>query len=337
MLLLYVVELGVAKGIYIGGVEERLGKTAVALVECLLGFGCVPVAPCAVTYAQADSAVLADKERLAVFVALMVVLFKRLGLFSRFGEPLVFFTHRHRVRVVVVDVIKIGGSGVAVSADVNAWAGGIVSLCHGIDIFQSVIVNSLVLVAPGFVQRAPADDGGVVNVALKHLRPFSSESVHGVVRAHVHAPVAVFAPDHIAFFVAVVQEKGFKDLFVKTGAVKSRRHRQINVESELIRVLCGVDSLGIEALVENETLEYVLSVEIEARFVKPDVSHSEITLDFILSKGQHKIVKTAVSKLPQMKLGQRHNKAECSFGVSLCLANEFPLIKCFRLDISSTA
>ena len=63
---------------------------------------------------------------------------------------------------------------------------------------------------------------------------------------------------------------------MKTGTVKSRRHRQINVESELIRVLCGVDSLGIEALIENKALEYVLSVEIEARFVKPDVSHPEI-------------------------------------------------------------
>lgn len=122
----------------------------------------------------------------------------------------------------------------------------------------------------------------------------------------VEAPVGILAPDEIAEAVAVVQKPRLKDLLVKPCAVEAERHRQLNIANQRGLGGRGVNSVGVEALVEDEPLEDRFFVDEKFFAVEPHAPQPEVTFHFIAAEGQSDAVKPPFSDLPEVFFGQRY-------------------------------
>ena len=206
MLLFHVGELGIAEGVYAGTREQRLHQAFIARQE--FGFALRPlaIAPSAGVVAPADAAEFAYEHGVAVRV--------ELG-----GE---FFG-------ILLIVVAIGQLAQAVHM---RPAGGIQHRPRGIESAGEVYQEAhefAVLILLGFVERAPADQRGVVAIALEFFQPFGQEIAPRFRARDVQPPVGLFTPYEVAQPVAMVEEALFKDLFVQARAVEAHVHGKADI------------------------------------------------------------------------------------------------------------
>ena len=118
----------------------------------------------------------------------------------------------------------------------------------------------------GLVQRAPADDRGVVDVAGDRLDPLPDEGGGGLLvvaqRAETRdAPVPELAPGEIAVQVRPEEHALVEDLLVETGAVEAGLHREADVGGEGVVRRGGHERVLPVALVQDQALEDLLAVQ----------------------------------------------------------------------------
>ena len=117
----------------------------------------------------------------------------------------------------------------------------------------------------------------------------------------VKPPVRVFAPNYVAHLVAIIKESRLKNLLVKSCTVEADVEGNLNVLNHCLLTRSGVDSVGIESLVENKTLKNGLAVDEEFLTVELYVTQTEIAVDLILIEAKLKVIKSAFADLPKIR------------------------------------
>ena len=77
----------------------------------------------------------------------------------------------------------------------------------------------------------------------------------------IQAPVGVFTPDNVAHAVTMVQKPLFKDFFMQSGAIEAHIQGTLNISHQLPIIRCGINAVGIEALIQDQPLEHGLFVD----------------------------------------------------------------------------
>ena len=183
----------------------------------------------------------------------------------------------------------------------------------------------------------------MVEIALNALDPLGNEVRPSIGARDVETPVAVLAPNDVALAVAIVEEAGLKDLLMQSCAIESARHRALDVAQQLLVDRSGVDSVGIEALVEDESLEYALAVEIKESVLDLNRAHTEICLDLVVADRDGHIVKSARADLPKVDLGELDGHgshtvrnaclgAACAVSAKACLDRNILALTADRAD-----
>ena len=112
------------------------------------------------------------------------------------------------------------------STDINHRPGNIHSLCHQINIPDHFIILRPPWVfyrfIKSFIERAPADNGGMVSVTFQDFQPFWQKNSQTFWQRSIQSPVAIFPPDQIAQPVCMVKEPFFKYFFMKSCPVKTK-------------------------------------------------------------------------------------------------------------------
>jgi hypothetical protein len=118
---------------------------------------------------------------------------------------------------------------------------------------------------PGLVEGAPPDDRGVRVVALQDLQPL--RDVAGVLALVVvlgaaagASPVGELPPDEVAQPVRVEEEALLEHFLVQARAVEAGCLRELDIAPQVVVRRCRPDAVGVEALVEHESLEQDLSI-----------------------------------------------------------------------------
>jgi hypothetical protein len=108
-------------------------------------------------------------------------------------------------------VHNIGNAGNVIPARcLNIETGGVIGSGHVGKEFYKLDI----LLKVGLVERTPANDGGMIEIALDGLQPFGKEGFPRIGISQIQAPVAMLAPYDIAKTVTVIEEYGLKDLLV---------------------------------------------------------------------------------------------------------------------------
>ena len=187
-----------------------------------------------------------------------------------------------------------------------------------------------------FVEGTPSNNSGVVEISFQYLLPLHHKVGKRKISDVRHTPVGVLAPDDISASVTMLKEKRLEDLFVKSCAVETERHRHIDVVLQSLKRGRGVDSVGIEALIENKALEYRLAVEVHDSVSALHLAHAEIRGDLIVAESQLDIVKSSLSDLPKMKLVELDLKP-CNVILNgrACLSHKFTVVACLCMNDSA--
>ena len=172
-------------------------------------------------------------------------------------------------------------------------AGGIQHRPRGIESAGEVYQEAhefAVLILLGFVERTPADQRGVVAIALEFFQPFGQEIAPRFRARDVQPPVGLFTPYEVAQPVAMVEEALFKDLFVQARAVEAHVHGKADITLQRRVAGRGVDAVGIEALIQHQPLEHGFAVEQQLAASESDGAHAEIALHRVLAQGEGEVV-----------------------------------------------
>ena len=211
------------------------------------------------------------------------------------------------VLLVVVHVVDVG-LHVVVAAGINAGAGGIGGLGGQVHGAQHVVVLGAAVAVPRLIERAPADERGVVEIALDLLQPLGQHAEHGLGAGVIQAPVGELAPHQVAQAVAVIEEALLEDLLMQARAIEAAGHGQFDVAHQRGVAGRGVDAVGVEALVEHRALEDGLAVDQEAVAVQAHGAQARVAVDNVLAVGERQVVQAAAADLPQVHLGQRQRQ-----------------------------
>ena len=233
-----------------------------------------------------------EAAKLVVDVGLPVVA----GFVFHHEDGLIFGVHIFHeafgIRTVQVHGPEVG-LHVVITAGFVAGTGRVDALGQVIDGGHQSAVSVNVAETPGFVGGGPGDDGGVVEVPFHDLTPFRHEvprtlpeglvaAAHGGVAAEaVETPAGAFAPGEIAQFVRPVVEAFFKDFLVETGAVESGSHGKFDVFLECFIGGGSPDAVRIEALIQHETQEDGLVVQVNFAVFGVDLAQTGIGADGI--------------------------------------------------------
>ena len=148
----------------------------------------------------------------------------------------------------------------------------------------------------------------MVVIPLQFLQPLRQEGVNGLGLVVVKTPVGELAPNDIAHTVTVVQIALFKDLLMGTCSVEAHIQRQLNILHQILIRRCGVNAVGIEALIQNQPLEHGFFIDEELKAVQTQGAQAKIALHLILTIGQLHIVESTCAGLPKMLLCQLNSQ-----------------------------
>ena len=345
LFLLNVGKLRVAEAEHSRVVENSVSKSLVSFVELFVAEGRLSVAPACgssagfvivVNELEADTAVLGDKYGLTLPGLTCLESVVKLAFLV---ELVVVFLEYFGILLVIVDIVDIGNN-VVVAACVDARTGGVVELCLLVNYAKKVGILTLSLrtVIPCLIEGTPADKRGMVEIALYRCHPVGKECGEVCDVRIVNAPVAVFAPDYVTHLVAVVEVSRFKYLLMESRAVEACVKTALNILDKSLFAGSGEDSVGIEALVENETLENALAVEKELSVLHFDGSETEIALYLVLSEADNEIVETACAELPYVLFGKLNFELSVDREILLgCLADLLALVEYFGRKIARAA
>lgn len=142
----------------------------------------------------------------------------------------------------------------------------------------------------------------MVEISFNSLDPLGNKGLIAGIGGVVKAPVGHFTPGQIAQPVTMIKETGLKYLLVKPCAVEASRHGKADVIFQRFIGRGGVDAIGIEALIQDKTLENRFSVDEKTIAVKLYFTKSEIAAYLVLTEGKTEIIKTACAGFPKMDL-----------------------------------
>ena len=186
----------------------------------------------------------------------------------------------------------------------DAGTGGVILLgdlpCEG----KKAVNLSASLKIPGFIERTPAYDGGMVEISFNRLDPFRDKCLIAGIGGMIKAPVCHFAPGQITQPVAVIEEAGFKYLLVQPGSVEACRHGKADIIYQSLIGGRRINAVGIESLIQDQTLEYGLAVNQEAVAVQLHFTEAEVAAHLVIAEGKLQIIKASCPCFPEMDFAQ---------------------------------
>ena len=148
----------------------------------------------------------------------------------------------------------------------------------------------------------------MVEIAVDRLQPLGQEALPCLGTGDIQPPAAVLAPDDIAQAVAVVEESGLEDLLMQACAVEAAGKGTLDIGDQFALVTGGVDAVGVESLVQYQSLEDFFAVEQHHPVLAGDGTHTKVAgyaVTFI-AEGEAEIIKPSCTDFPQMELVQLH-------------------------------
>jgi len=320
LLLLYIGQLGVAQTEHFAVVQKGIGQPLVTGIEILHVHNVLAVAPASqlvlvlFSGCPADAAVFTDKGGLAPVGLALVVAVMELALGH---QKVIMLLKDLGILLVVMDAEDVR-LNMVIAAGIDAGTGGVHGFGYVVDQGNGGVKLLAATLIPGFVVGTPADDGGVVEVPVDLLDPLGQNAVNIFGIAVVQTPVRVFAPNQVAHPVSMVQEPLLEDLLMEPGTVVAHSQGKLDIVLQGLVRGGGVDAVGVEALVQDQPLEYGFAVKQELVAIQADLPQTEIAFGGVLTEGQLHIVESAVADLPKMGFGKLDSKVELIRGV-LCL------------------
>ena len=163
----------------------------------------------------------------------------------------------------------------------------------------------------------------MVVVTLDRLDPFGEEALPCRGLCYIKSPVSCLPPNKISHLVCVIKKSLFKYLLMKSCAVISHVDRALNVSYKLRVGGSGENSVRIEALVENKSLEYGSAVDIYFLVIYCNFTHSEVALYLVIAHFKGEVVKLGCENIPKVKLGQLYCKKSVRLNYYTCAASYF--------------
>ena len=265
-----------------------------------------------------DAAVFAHKHGLFA----VVLLARGLRVIERAAgaERFVMRGERRRILLIIVHVVNIGDD-MEVAARIDARARGVELLRHAVDHGQQAVELAAAFAVPRLVERAPADNGRVVEIAAHGVKPFAEEGFQCGRIAVIEAPVCHLAPGQIAEAVAVVEEARFKHLLVQARAVETGGQAQLDVAHKGGVVRRGVDAVRVKTLVQHKALEHRPAVEQHTAALDAHLAHAGVALHAVPAEGERKIIEIAPAHVPQVQLGEgKRHGGKAVLRAGACLA-----------------
>ena len=219
------------------------------------------------------------------------------------AERLIMRREFLRILFVIVHVVDIGDDMV-VAARIDARTGRVKHLRHTVNHSERGTKLGAAVSVPRLVERAPADNRRMVEVARDGVDPLALEGLQRCRVGKIQAPVRHLAPGEVAQTVAVVEEAGLEYLLMQARAVEAGREAQLDVAHESGLVRGRVDAVRVEALVEHKTLENRSAVEQNTHAVDRNLAQARVALHGILAEGERQIIQVARARIPEMNLGE---------------------------------
>ena len=164
---------------------------------------------------------------------------------------------------------------------------------------------------PFLVQWRPCDDGRMVAVTSDNLSPFGQEVASRFHLVAVHTPAWCLTPGEISQAVGPIVEALLKYLLVKSGTIEACLHRQFNISTECFVGRCCPDAVGIEALVEHQSLIERLIVQIDSISLDMHFAHADVAfhavhgLSVAVGHSKFDVIEEWTGWAPSLHLTQR--------------------------------
>ncbi len=121
----------------------------------------------------------------------------------------------------------------------------------------------------------------MIAVAHHFVGPLREEVANGLFVVDVQTPACLLGPSDVAQLVGPVEVSLLEDLLVETRAVEAHGLAHLDVVTQGLVAGSRPDTVGIEALVEDETLEVRLIIQVEVAAGQVYLAHSGIGLHLI--------------------------------------------------------
>ena len=178
-------------------------------------------------------------------------------------------------------------------------------------------VTALQFPVPCFIQRTPAHDGRMITVAFHDLTPLADEILHAfwIICGKGTAPVRILTPNDVANLIGIPEVMLLENFFMRAGAVKAQLHGHIDIVVNVLHGFCGIDTVRVEALIQNLTQEQRFAVEIQFLIAEFILAEAAVGLDGVhdfipLTQGQNDIIEGRVSRFPKFRILDRNVKAD---------------------------
>ena len=255
LLLLDVRQLRIAEAEHVRVIQQHVGQPLVASKEVVRTQTRAVIAPARPRVAgrfDVHSSIFADEERLATIAAARVAGIIVPGFAAGCAEHGEAGGEGCWILLVVVGIENIClGQQMRVSARIEERARWV----HCAGCCQQGFEAGDMLIGASFVEWAPANDRRMIAVAADNSAPLVHKTAHRFLLRDIHPPTGELAPEQIAQLVRPVEGARLEDLLVEPRPVEPRGHRKLDVAAERLVTGRGVDAIGVEALVKDESLE----------------------------------------------------------------------------------
>ena len=186
--------------------------------------------------------------------------------------------------------------------------------------------------APALVERNPADDRRMVEVALDEAEHRLRQIAHRVVGIVVRA--GHLAPDQHAHFVRPVVVARILELLVLARAVVAKVQRVLKIQADRLVARRGDQAVRPVALVKNQPLIQRIVVEVNLAFLHLDFAHAEVGIHGIhrgalLQDADPEVIQVRGARLPdvhRVEVGL-HDQVDRHAGDAVLAADGHPALE----------
>ena len=176
--------------------------------------------------------------------------------------------------------------GPDIGSDVRTTTGSVERTCRidGFRQFVQVLHQTRILNTVGpelFIGWCPDQDRRMISVAFHDFGPFGDEVTGCFDVIAIHSPAGGFTPSQVTQFVCPVIETFFEYFLMQAGTVETGFHRKLDIFLQGFVARSCPDTVGIESLVEYQTLIVRLVVQVDFLAFDVDFPHTGIRFDFI--------------------------------------------------------
>ena len=184
-----------------------------------------------------------------------------------------------RLACVVVHCPYIG-LHMTVSAGIIDGSCGVDGLCEVVQIIDEANIHAGSCI-PSLIERSPCNQARVIAVAYYDVGPLGKEVAHSLVVVHIQSPAGLLAPGQVAQTVSPVVVALLEDLLVQACSIEAHSLAHGNVLLECLVGRSRPDAVGIVALVEHQTLEVRLVVEVEVAVLDVYLAHAHVAAHLV--------------------------------------------------------